>query len=151
MYWLFHLEYTKQVDQQHCVYRPQTCCKSSRVAGPVTSNRKENHDVQLEIVNWYKLLCFFPNCRLILWLHVFSGTSHLMVSFPTVSIRLSLSKHKQRLKENMFHLCFLPSDGSGGWNPRGCYVRNSTDNETICGCNHLTSFAILLVRRWSSF
>ncbi|XP_042354504.1 adhesion G-protein coupled receptor G2 isoform X2 [Plectropomus leopardus] len=39
---------------------------------------------------------------------------------------------------------FTRNDGSGGWNPRGCSVRNSTDNETICGCNHLTSFAILL-------
>ncbi|XP_078122096.1 uncharacterized protein LOC144527741 [Sander vitreus] len=39
---------------------------------------------------------------------------------------------------------FTLNDGSGGWNPRGCFVRNSTDNETICGCNHLTSFAILL-------
>ncbi|KAK1882339.1 Adhesion G-protein coupled receptor G2 [Dissostichus eleginoides] len=26
----------------------------------------------------------------------------------------------------------------------GCSVRKSTDNETVCGCNHLTSFAILL-------
>ncbi|XP_035846784.1 adhesion G-protein coupled receptor G2 isoform X2 [Sander lucioperca] len=39
---------------------------------------------------------------------------------------------------------FTLNDGSGGWNPRGCFVRNSTDNEIICGCNHLTSFAILL-------
>ncbi|XP_051257107.1 mucin-3A isoform X2 [Dicentrarchus labrax] len=39
---------------------------------------------------------------------------------------------------------FTFNDGSGGWNSNGCSVRNSTDNETICGCNHLTSFAILL-------
>uniref|UniRef100_A0A8D3AKQ4 Adhesion G-protein coupled receptor G2 n=1 Tax=Scophthalmus maximus TaxID=52904 RepID=A0A8D3AKQ4_SCOMX len=36
------------------------------------------------------------------------------------------------------------NNGSGGWNPNGCSVQNSTDNMTICGCNHLTSFAILL-------
>lgn len=47
----------------------------------------------------------------------------------------------------MVHLCFPLADGSGGWNPKGCNVQNSTDNETVCGCNHLTSFAILLVRR----
>uniref|UniRef100_A0A3Q1G4P5 G-protein coupled receptors family 2 profile 2 domain-containing protein n=1 Tax=Acanthochromis polyacanthus TaxID=80966 RepID=A0A3Q1G4P5_9TELE len=35
--------------------------------------------------------------------------------------------------------------GSGGWNSDGCSVQNSTDNETVCGCNHLTSFAILLI------
>uniref|UniRef100_A0A8C6VYU3 Si:dkey-259j3.5 n=1 Tax=Nothobranchius furzeri TaxID=105023 RepID=A0A8C6VYU3_NOTFU len=40
--------------------------------------------------------------------------------------------------------CFLLADGSGGWNSNGCIVQNTTDNETICGCNHLTSFAILL-------
>ncbi|XP_070700148.1 adhesion G-protein coupled receptor G2 [Pempheris klunzingeri] len=39
---------------------------------------------------------------------------------------------------------FTLNDGSGGWNGNGCIVRNSTDNETVCGCNHLTSFAILL-------
>uniref|UniRef100_A0A3Q3EET0 Uncharacterized protein n=1 Tax=Labrus bergylta TaxID=56723 RepID=A0A3Q3EET0_9LABR len=35
--------------------------------------------------------------------------------------------------------------GSGGWNQDGCSVLKSTDNETVCGCNHLTSFAILLI------
>ncbi|XP_011609905.2 adhesion G-protein coupled receptor G2 isoform X3 [Takifugu rubripes] len=39
---------------------------------------------------------------------------------------------------------FTLNDGSGGWNLSGCYVTNSTDNETVCSCNHLTSFAILL-------
>ncbi|XP_030293856.1 adhesion G-protein coupled receptor G2-like [Sparus aurata] len=39
---------------------------------------------------------------------------------------------------------FTLNDGSGGWNSSGCFVRNSTDNETVCSCNHLTSFAILL-------
>ncbi|KAG7217312.1 hypothetical protein INR49_027856, partial [Caranx melampygus] len=39
---------------------------------------------------------------------------------------------------------FTLNDESGGWNPNGCSVQNSTDNETVCGCNHLTSFAILL-------
>lgn len=47
----------------------------------------------------------------------------------------------------MVHLGFVPPDGSGGWNSEGCFVRNSTANETLCSCNHLTSFAILLVGR----
>ncbi|KAI4878819.1 hypothetical protein NFI96_033304 [Prochilodus magdalenae] len=34
--------------------------------------------------------------------------------------------------------------GSGGWSSRGCKVLNSTVNETVCGCNHLTSFGVLL-------
>ncbi|XP_077962857.1 uncharacterized protein LOC120822437 isoform X1 [Gasterosteus aculeatus] len=39
---------------------------------------------------------------------------------------------------------FTLNNQSGGWNPRGCVLQNSTDSETVCGCNHLTSFAILL-------
>ncbi|XP_026184066.1 adhesion G-protein coupled receptor G2 [Mastacembelus armatus] len=39
---------------------------------------------------------------------------------------------------------FAVNNQSGGWNRDGCVVKSSTDNETICGCNHLTSFAILL-------
>ncbi|XP_077448327.1 uncharacterized protein LOC144068025 [Stigmatopora argus] len=39
---------------------------------------------------------------------------------------------------------FALNDRSGGWNTNGCYVQNSTDNMTVCGCNHLTSFSILL-------
>uniref|UniRef100_A0A3P8U723 G-protein coupled receptors family 2 profile 2 domain-containing protein n=1 Tax=Amphiprion percula TaxID=161767 RepID=A0A3P8U723_AMPPE len=35
--------------------------------------------------------------------------------------------------------------GAGGWNSSGCSVQNSTENETVCGCDHLTSFAILLI------
>ncbi|XP_077595978.1 adhesion G-protein coupled receptor G2 [Stigmatopora nigra] len=39
---------------------------------------------------------------------------------------------------------FALNNRSGGWNTNGCYVQNSTDNMTVCGCNHLTSFSILL-------
>nr|XP_057942709.1 serine-rich adhesin for platelets [Doryrhamphus excisus]XP_057942710.1 serine-rich adhesin for platelets [Doryrhamphus excisus] len=39
---------------------------------------------------------------------------------------------------------FALNDRSGGWNSNGCRVQNSSDDVTVCGCNHLTSFAILL-------
>ncbi|KAK2828598.1 hypothetical protein Q5P01_019632 [Channa striata] len=39
---------------------------------------------------------------------------------------------------------FTLNNKSGGWNSMGCFVQNTTNNETVCGCNHLTSFAILL-------
>ncbi|XP_023806018.2 adhesion G-protein coupled receptor G2 isoform X2 [Oryzias latipes] len=32
----------------------------------------------------------------------------------------------------------------GGWRSDGCFVVNVTDSYTICSCNHLTSFAVLL-------
>ncbi|KAG5850356.1 uncharacterized protein adgrg2a isoform X2 [Anguilla anguilla] len=36
------------------------------------------------------------------------------------------------------------NERSGGWSSDGCTVENMTDEETICSCNHLTSFAVLL-------
>ncbi|RXN32586.1 adhesion G- coupled receptor G2-like isoform X3 [Labeo rohita] len=36
------------------------------------------------------------------------------------------------------------NDGSGGWNPSGCRVLNTSAEETQCACSHLTSFGILL-------
>ncbi|NWW94207.1 AGRG6 protein, partial [Rhynochetos jubatus] len=35
--------------------------------------------------------------------------------------------------------------GSGGWNPTGCQVDpESNENETVCLCNHLTHFGVLM-------
>ncbi|NWV06357.1 AGRG6 protein, partial [Ptilonorhynchus violaceus] len=35
--------------------------------------------------------------------------------------------------------------GSGGWNPEGCQVdAESNENETVCLCNHLTHFGVLM-------
>ncbi|KAL9864616.1 adhesion G-protein coupled receptor G6 isoform 2-T3 [Geothlypis trichas] len=35
--------------------------------------------------------------------------------------------------------------GSGGWNPAGCQVdADSNENETVCLCNHLTHFGVLM-------
>ncbi|KAM7027664.1 adhesion G-protein coupled receptor G6 [Passerculus sandwichensis] len=35
--------------------------------------------------------------------------------------------------------------GSGGWNPAGCQVdAESNENETVCLCNHLTHFGVLM-------
>ena len=36
-------------------------------------------------------------------------------------------------------------DGYGDWSSDGCYVTTSNSTVVICECNHLTSFAILLV------
>ncbi|XP_060950246.1 adhesion G-protein coupled receptor G2 [Limanda limanda] len=39
---------------------------------------------------------------------------------------------------------FTQNAGDGGWSSDGCFVVNATSEKTICSCNHLTSFAILL-------
>ncbi|XP_008294812.1 G-protein coupled receptor 64 [Stegastes partitus] len=62
-----------------------------------------------------------------------------------VTIRL---RNTEPIPANFVATCvfwdFTFNNNSGGWNSDGCFVQNSTDNETVCGCNHLTSFAILL-------
>ncbi|XP_076617091.1 uncharacterized protein adgrg2a isoform X2 [Chaetodon auriga] len=39
---------------------------------------------------------------------------------------------------------FTLNGGGGGWSSVGCFLVNTTREETTCSCNHLTSFAILL-------
>lgn len=41
----------------------------------------------------------------------------------------------------------LPPDGAGGWNREGCRAsEDSSSNRTVCLCDHLTHFGILMVR-----
>ncbi|NWS99936.1 AGRG2 protein, partial [Mionectes macconnelli] len=39
---------------------------------------------------------------------------------------------------------FNKNGGHGGWSHEGCIVKESRVNETVCSCNHLTSFAVLM-------
>ncbi|TNN51106.1 Adhesion G-protein coupled receptor G2 [Liparis tanakae] len=57
-------------------------------------------------------------------------------------------RNSEPVPANFVAICvyweFTLNNHTGGWNSTGCSVRSSTDTETVCGCNHLTSFAILL-------
>lgn len=47
--------------------------------------------------------------------------------------------------------CFISTGGNGGWNPEGCKVdAESNENETVCLCNHLTHFGVLMVGKLSA-
>ena len=35
--------------------------------------------------------------------------------------------------------------GFGGWSTRGCFLREESDTNATCECDHLTNFGILLV------
>uniref|UniRef100_A0A096MBY1 Adhesion G-protein coupled receptor G2 n=1 Tax=Poecilia formosa TaxID=48698 RepID=A0A096MBY1_POEFO len=63
----------------------------------------------------------------------------------SVVIRL---RNTEPVPANFVAVCvywdFTYNKGAGGWNSDGCFVKETNDNETVCGCNHLTSFAILL-------
>lgn len=58
-------------------------------------------------------------------------------------------KFLRRSPQFLLHVLHVVGD-RGGWSSEGCSVVNSTAEATTCSCNHLTSFAILLVRRWLS-
>ncbi|XP_067234307.1 adhesion G-protein coupled receptor G2 [Chanodichthys erythropterus] len=77
-----------------------------------------------------------------------SSVANLSIKNLRENVEFTL-RNKQPVAGNYVASCvfwdFNQNEGSGGWNPNGCYVKNSsTENETICSCNHLTSFAVLL-------
>lgn len=50
------------------------------------------------------------------------------------------------LLERTISPVLVSTDGNGGWNPAGCQVdAESNENETVCLCNHLTHFGVLMV------
>ncbi|KAJ8347843.1 hypothetical protein SKAU_G00264320 [Synaphobranchus kaupii] len=77
------------------------------------------------------------------------GTSvaNLSISNLTENVLIIL-RNNEPVPANFVASCvfwdFSINAGSGGWNPNGCSVENSTNEETNCSCNHLTSFAVLL-------
>ena len=46
----------------------------------------------------------------------------------------------------MLLLCVVLVDNYGNWSNYGCSVLYQDSDTVICGCNHLTTFALLLVR-----
>ena len=43
-------------------------------------------------------------------------------------------------------LCTYDAEGFGAWDNSSCRVLEENDTDVECGCDHLTHFAILLVR-----
>ncbi|XP_061568192.1 adhesion G protein-coupled receptor E5 [Cololabis saira] len=67
------------------------------------------------------------------------NTSHLQEP-----IRLTLH-HLQQLNQTSRDCVFWDSsNGDGAWSTRGCSVVESTPDYTVCSCNHLSSFAVLM-------
>ncbi|XP_031440106.1 adhesion G-protein coupled receptor G2 [Clupea harengus] len=80
---------------------------------------------------------------------VLSGSmSNLSISNLTEGVEIIL-KNDNPIPENGTAVCVFwdlgKNGGAGGWSSEGCFVKNTTTaSETICSCNHLTSFAVLL-------
>ncbi|KAI1903152.1 hypothetical protein AGOR_G00024270, partial [Albula goreensis] len=73
--------------------------------------------------------------------------ANLSISDLTDNVVITL-RNNEPVPANFVASCvfwdFSKNNGLGGWNQHGCSVQNSTDEETVCSCNHLTSFAVLL-------
>ncbi|KAK7167251.1 hypothetical protein R3I94_001597 [Phoxinus phoxinus] len=59
------------------------------------------------------------------------------------SVTLTFS-HLERSNEN--HTCVFwdPRLEGGAWSKEGCTTESSSDVQTVCSCNHLSSFAVLM-------
>ncbi|XP_072299263.1 adhesion G protein-coupled receptor E5 [Eucyclogobius newberryi] len=66
------------------------------------------------------------------------NTSHLKDS---VLITLN---HMQQLNQTSYCVYWDSSMNGGAWSTRGCHVKESNPNYTVCSCDHLSSFAVLM-------
>nr|XP_023446545.2 putative adhesion G protein-coupled receptor E4P [Dasypus novemcinctus] len=83
-----------------------------------------------------KLHNFYLNSKVV------SGTMASMKNGPlSKSINFTFH-HKQVKKEDEKAICVYWHGSS--WSNEGCEVISSDENQTLCSCNHLSSFAILM-------
>ncbi|KFP73262.1 G-protein coupled receptor 64, partial [Apaloderma vittatum] len=76
-----------------------------------------------------------------------SSVANLTISNLKANVTVTLQNIKPS-QENSTVRCvfwdFNKNGGHGGWSYEGCIVKESRVNETVCSCNHLTSFAVLM-------
>ncbi|XP_010179313.1 PREDICTED: G-protein coupled receptor 64 [Mesitornis unicolor] len=76
-----------------------------------------------------------------------SSVANLTVSNLKANVTVTLQNIKPN-QDNSTVRCvfwdFNKNGGHGGWSHEGCIVKESRVNETVCSCNHLTSFAVLM-------
>ncbi|XP_025754474.1 adhesion G-protein coupled receptor G6 isoform X1 [Oreochromis niloticus] len=63
-------------------------------------------------------------------------------------VRIEITHRSEQASENLVCVFwdFKKNDGTGGWNKEGCTKNStySTANKTVCECDHLTHFGVLL-------
>uniref|UniRef100_G1NP98 Adhesion G-protein coupled receptor G2 n=1 Tax=Meleagris gallopavo TaxID=9103 RepID=G1NP98_MELGA len=75
-----------------------------------------------------------------------SSVANLTISNLKANVTVTLQNIRPN-QDNSTVRCvfwdFSKNGGHGGWSYEGCIVKESRVNETVCSCNHLTSFANL--------
>ncbi|NXM99251.1 AGRG2 protein, partial [Sylvia borin] len=76
-----------------------------------------------------------------------SSVANLTISNLVANVTVILQNVKPN-QDNSTVRCvfwdFNKNGGHGGWSYEGCMVKEIRVNETVCSCNHLTSFAVLM-------
>ncbi|KAM9172819.1 adhesion G-protein coupled receptor G2 isoform 2-T2 [Pangshura tecta] len=76
-----------------------------------------------------------------------SSVANLTLSDLKANVTVTL-QNTRPIQDNLTVRCafwdFNENGGNGGWSYEGCMVKERRANETVCTCNHLTSFGVLL-------
>ncbi|OPJ69636.1 G-protein coupled receptor 64 [Patagioenas fasciata monilis] len=76
-----------------------------------------------------------------------SSVANLKISNLKANVTVTLQNIKPN-QDNSTVRCvfwdFNKNGGEGGWSYEGCIVKESRITETVCSCNHLTGFAVLM-------
>ncbi|XP_054479347.1 adhesion G-protein coupled receptor G6-like [Anoplopoma fimbria] len=121
---------------------------SSLTKGLSPEQQKEANRVQF---NFYTKPAFFQDATLdnetLVSPVLAASVANLSISNLAENISFTI-RNINPILENFTASCafwqLTQNGGEGHWNSTGCFVVNTTPEETTCSCNHLTSFAILL-------
>ncbi|RLW07685.1 hypothetical protein DV515_00003643, partial [Chloebia gouldiae] len=114
--------------------------------------RTEDLDLASRIIfNFFKKTTVFQDLSLknasLISSVISSSVANLTISNLTTNVTVILQNVKPN-QDNSTVRCvfwdFNKNGGHGGWSYEGCIVKESRVNETVCSCNHLTSFAVLM-------
>ncbi|XP_077028745.1 adhesion G-protein coupled receptor G2 isoform X2 [Agelaius phoeniceus] len=114
--------------------------------------RTEELDLASRIIfNFFKKTTVFQDLSLknasLISSVISSSVANLTISNLTANVTVLLQNIKPN-QDNSTVRCvfwdFNKNGGHGGWSYEGCIVKESRVNETVCSCNHLTSFAVLM-------
>ncbi|KAM9038624.1 adhesion G-protein coupled receptor G2 isoform X1 [Sarcophilus harrisii] len=76
-----------------------------------------------------------------------SSVTNLTIKDLTANVTVMLQNTRPN-QDNLTVKCAFwdlsKNDGRGGWSSEGCIVKDKRMNGTVCSCNHLTSFGVLL-------
>ncbi|XP_009070885.1 PREDICTED: G-protein coupled receptor 64-like [Acanthisitta chloris] len=112
---------------------------------------EELHLASRIIFNFFKKTTVFQDLSLknasLISSVISSSVANLTISNLKENVTVTLQNIRPN-QENATVRCvfwdFHKNGGHGGWSYEGCTVKESRVNETVCSCNHLTSFAVLM-------